>query len=181
VRQILNGDPEVAIPLTAAGRAACSALAPQLATVAWRSVYVTRFARTRDSLDLMWPGHPQPMVLADLDDISLGELEGRPRADYQDWRQRHGVTEAPPGGESRLDALRRYARGLAFVADGAEHPALVVTHDQPIRYLQNALTGDDPILGAAPPVPNAGLFPYDVETLRRGADALAAAADALAR
>jgi broad specificity phosphatase PhoE len=180
VRSILNGDPEVAVRLTAAGRAACEALQPLIASVAWRSVFVTRFSRTRDSLDDLWPGHPAPEVIADLDDISLGELEGGTRADYRVWRQQHDVTAAPHGGESRLDALRRYARGLAWLADAADHPALVVTHDQPIRYLENALAGDDPITGPAPPVPNASVWPFPSVRLRRGADAMAAVAVRLA-
>jgi broad specificity phosphatase PhoE len=179
VRSILNGDPDVVVPLTATGRAACEALQPLVAAVAWRSVYVTRFARTRDSLDDLWPGHPEPEVIAELDDISLGELEGGTRADYRLWRRQHGIAEAPSGGESRLAALRRYARGLAYLADAAEHPALVVTHDQPIRYLANALAGDDPIVGASPPVPNASLWPFTSERMRRGADAMAAAAERL--
>jgi broad specificity phosphatase PhoE len=180
VRSILNGDPTVAVPLTASGRSACEALQPLIASVPWRSVFVTRFARTRESLDDLWPGHPEPAVCADLDDISLGELEGGTRASYREWRHAHGVAEAPPGGESRLDALRRYARGLAYLADAADHPALVVTHDQPIRYLVNALAGDDPITGPAPPVPNASVWPYAAERLRRGADAMGAAAERLA-
>jgi hypothetical protein len=51
---------------------------------------------------------------------------------------------------------------------------LVVTHDQPIRYLLNVLNGDDPITGPALPVPNATPYPFDAATVEEGAERLAA-------
>jgi hypothetical protein len=50
----------------------------------------------------------------------------------------------------------------------------VVTHDQPIRYLENALRDEDPIFGPVSGIPNATPFPYSADELRRGADRLAA-------
>jgi hypothetical protein len=51
---------------------------------------------------------------------------------------------------------------------------LVVTHDQPIRYLLNVLNGDDPITGPALAVPNATPYPFDAATVEEGAERLAA-------
>ena len=112
---LLNGDPDVDVPLTEAGRAQCRSLRPVLAPIAWAAIVVTPFSRTRDSLDEMLPGR-QPTVEADLGDICLGFLESQPRAAYREWRRSHGVGEAPAGGESRLAAVARYARGLARLA-----------------------------------------------------------------
>lgn len=171
---LLNGDPSVEVPLTPAGVAQCRLLRPVLEHVAWAACVVTPFQRTRDSLDEMLPGR-EPIVSADLGDIRLGVLESQPREAYKTWRLTHGVDEAPDGGESRLAAVARYARGLRWLAEEVPHPALVVTHDQPIRYLQNVLNGDDPILGRALPVPNATPFPYAAAQLLDGARLLQAA------
>lgn len=155
---LLNGDPAVPVPLTETGIAECRALRPQLVAVAWAAFVVSPFSRTAESLAEMVPGAvgvPDP----DLGDIALGVFESQPRDAYRAWRRSHGIGEAPDGGESRLDVLARYARGLRRLATATAHPALVVTHDQPIRYLLNAVRGDDPILGPAPPVPERVALP----------------------
>ena len=67
-------------------------------------------------------------------------FEGRDVSAYRAWRAEHGPAEAVPGGESRLDALARYAAGCARLL--ARHDArcvLLVVHDIPIRFLRNAL------------------------------------------
>jgi broad specificity phosphatase PhoE len=161
---LLNGDPSVSVPLTPAGRAACAALATTLGRVPWAATYVTRFGRTVESLGLI-ATEPAPTVLADLDDIALGFLESHPRAGYVDWRRTHGVTDAPAGGESRVDALERYARGLGWLAAHAPRPSLAVVHDQPIRYLLNTLLAADPILGPLHGIPNTTPFPVTRPTL----------------
>jgi broad specificity phosphatase PhoE len=162
---LLNGDPDVQVHLSASGRAACAALAPVIGQVAWRSVWVTRFSRTVESLALMAPALVGT-VIADLDDIALGELESRPRDDYRTWRETNGVLVAPAeGGESRVDALERYARGLARLAASAPQPALIVTHDQPIRYLLNTLLDQDPIFGPLDGIPNAVPYPLRAATV----------------
>ena len=170
---LLNGDPSVDVPLTDAGIAECRALRGVLADIPWAAAVVTPFRRTRESLDEMLPGR-DPIVDPDLGDIHLGVLESQPHEAYRAWRKTHGVDEAPAGGESRRDAVARYARGLRRLAEATPHPALVVTHDQPIRYLLNALAGADPIFGPALPVPNATPFPFTAAMLSEGARRLAA-------
>ena len=170
---LLNGDPTVDVPLTrrrashSAGRSG-----RVLAAIAWAAFVVTPCAATRQSLEEMVPGARAGGRRPDLGDIRLGVLESQPRDAYRDVAQTHGVDEAPEGGESRLHAVERYARGLRRLAEETPHPALVVTHDQPIRYLLNVLAGDDPILGPALPVPNADAVPV------HGGDARPRAPDA---
>jgi len=171
---LLNGDPAVPVPLTDAGVAQCRALRPQLVAVAWAAFVVSPFQRTAESLAEMVPG-AVGVPDRDLGDIALGVFESQPRDSYRAWRRSHGVGDAPEGGESRLYALARYARGLHRLATATARPALVVTHDQPIRYLLNALQGDDPILGPALPVSNATPYPFAAATLADGAERLAAA------
>lgn len=170
---LLNGDPSVEVPLTAAGIDQVRALRPALATISWASVVVTPFHRTWQTLDELLPGR-DAIVDPDLGDICLGEFESRPREAYRTWRRTHGVDEAPTGGESRRAAVARYAGGLRRLASETPHPALVVTHDQPIRYLQNVLAGNDPILGPALPVPNATPYSFTREMLAEGARRLQA-------
>ena len=53
-----------------------------------------------------------------------------------------------PGGESRLDALARYADGCArLLARRDARCVLLVVHDVPIRFLRNALLAADPLDG----------------------------------
>jgi broad specificity phosphatase PhoE len=170
---LLNGDPTVDVPLTDAGVAQCRELRPLLAPIPWAAFVVSPFARTRLSLAEMVPG-AEPTVDPDLGDIRLGVLESQPREAYRAWRRTHGIDEAPEGGEARLHVVERYARGLLGLVEQTPHPVLVVTHDQPIRYLQNVLKGDDPISGPAPPVPNATPYPYAAATVAEGAERLAA-------
>jgi broad specificity phosphatase PhoE len=171
---LLNGDPAVDVPLTEAGRAESRALRPVLAAIPWAAIVVTPFSRTRESLEEMLPGREPTAVDPDLGDISLGFLESQPRAAYRAWRKTHGVDEAPEGGESRLAAVERYARALRRLAEETPHPALVVTHDQPIRYLLNVLAGNNPVLGPALPVPNATPYPFTAGMLAEGARRLIA-------
>ncbi len=169
----LNGDPAVDVSLSDTGRAQCRALAPLLAEVPWARGLVTRFRRTSQSAEILAPGREHE-VLAALDDIDVGEFEGRARDEYRAWRRRWGVDVAPQGGESRLAVAHRYGEGLAVLAASDATPLLVVTHDQPIRYLENALRGEDAVTGPAPPVPNAEPFAYGREELRRGSERLRA-------
>ena len=60
-----------------------------------------------------------------------------------------------PGGESRLAALARYADGCArLLARRDAERVLLVVHDQPIRFLRNALLGADPLDGPVRTVAN---------------------------
>jgi broad specificity phosphatase PhoE len=166
---LLNGDPSVDVPLTERGIEQCRALRPLLEPLPWATVVVTPFKRTRQTLEEMLPGR-EPVTCPDLGDICLGVLESQPRPAYRTWRETHGVGEAPDGGgESRLAVVERYARAFRRLAEETAHPTLVVTHDQPIRYLLNALAGDDPIRGPARPVPNAVPYPFTAAEVAEGA------------
>jgi broad specificity phosphatase PhoE len=154
---LLNGDPRVPVPLDAAGRVAAAALAPQFARVAFDLALHTRFARTRETLRLLLGrrGDVPVATEATFDDVDVGEFEHHRLQDYRDWRARHGLEQAVPGGESRLGALARYADGCARLL--ARHDAgrvLLVVHDVPIRFLHNALLRADPLDGPVRTVAN---------------------------
>jgi broad specificity phosphatase PhoE len=174
----VNGDPSVPVVLTAHGRAQAAALAPAFATIEWASAWVTRFPRTRATLELVLPaGSPAPQVLPELDDIDVGELEGGSIEEWRAWRLGRGLGEVPPGGESRIAVLRRYARGFARLGESDAVPGVVVCHDQAIRYLENALIGEDPMFGPKQAIPNATPYAYRREDMALGARRLVERAD----
>jgi alpha-ribazole phosphatase len=153
----LNGDPRVPVPVDAAGRVAAAALGASLAAWPFDLAVHTRFARTRETLRILLAHRPGIPVAMEpfLDDIAVGEFEGRDIETYRAWRRVHGPAEAVPGGESRLAALARYAAGCEHVL--ARHDArdvLLVVHDVPIRFLRNALLRADPLDGPVRTVAN---------------------------
>jgi probable phosphoglycerate mutase len=174
----VNGDPSLPVVLSAHGREQAEALAPVLAPVAWGSAWCTRFPRTRVTLELVVPhGLPEPRVLPELDDIDVGDLEGHTIEQWRAWRKGRRLAEVPPGGESRIAVLRRNARGFGILAASAQQPAIVVCHDQAIRYLENAVQGEDPMFGPNQAIPNATPYAYTRDDMELGARRLVERAD----
>ncbi len=154
---LLNGDPRVPVPLSAAGRVAAAALAPRFAHAPLDLAVHTRFARTRETLSILLGRRDDVPVVVEpgFDDIDVGGFEGQGVQAYREWRAQYGPAAAMPGGESRLGALARYAGGYARLL--ARHDAahvLLVVHDQPIRFLRNALLHTDPLGGPVRVVAN---------------------------
>src|SRR6478672_10358240 len=145
---LLNGDPRVPVPLDAEGRVSAAALGAQLRQCPFDLALHTRFARTRETLMLMLGRrHDVPVAVESaFDDIAVGIFEGRDVSAYRAWRAEHGPGEAVPGGESRLQALARYADGCARMLSRRDaRCVLLVVHDVPIRFLHNALLAADPL------------------------------------
>jgi broad specificity phosphatase PhoE len=154
---LLNGDPRVPVPLDVEGRVAAAALAPLVARWPLDLALHTRFARTSETLMLMLGRRRDVRVAVEpaFDDIDVGVFEGRDVRAYRAWRAEHGQVEAVPGGESRLDALARYADGCArLLARRDARCVLLVVHDVPIRFLRNALLAADPLDGPVRTVAN---------------------------
>jgi len=177
LRRIVNGDPRIAVPLTPEGEERCRELAPLAGEAGFSSLYCTRFVRTHQTARLLLPDGPEPVPMPELDDIDLGDFEGGTIDAWRAWRHAHDVDEAPSGGESRLEVVRRYAAGLAELAAHASAPALIVTHDQPIRYLHNALAGADLLDGPTRSIPNAEPYALERARVAHAAGRMAAWAD----
>jgi broad specificity phosphatase PhoE len=71
-----------------------------------------------------------------------------------------------------VDALARYARGFERLLAVDARAPLVVTHDIPIRFLANAVQGEDPLDGPVHAVANASLMLVTEDDLRRGVSAM---------
>ena len=174
VARRLNGDPSVGVHLTEAGRVQATELAEHLATVDFDGSGHSGFLRTRETLAIVLAGRslPAPTVYPDLGDLRVGIFEGADIEDYRAWRHEHRADQAPPGGESRLDALGRYIGGFEKLLRSKGRSLILATHDVPIRFLANALCGDDPLDGRITRIQNAEVRVLSEDELHRALDAM---------
>jgi broad specificity phosphatase PhoE len=142
----VNGDPAVACALTAAGEAQSRRLAEQLADTRLDLCVTSEFERARQTADLALAGRDVPrFAMPEFNDVRFGGFEGGTLADYRAWAAQNEPTiEAPGGGESRSATVLRYTRGYRTILARPERTILVVAHGLPIRYVLNALEGQDP-------------------------------------
>jgi broad specificity phosphatase PhoE len=170
VERRVNGDPALDVPLTPEGEQAARALGHEVANVPLEACVHTRFPRTRETARLALEGRNVPFVEEPLlDDIDVGELEGRAIDEYRAWKAAHTRQDRFPGGESLDEAAARYGRGFRALLARPERTLLVVCHEIPIRYAVNAAGGSDDLDGPEHGIPNATPFLFDERTLGRAA------------
>ena len=168
--QRINGDPTVRVALTEQGRAEATALAVQLSGIALDLCVHTRFGRTQETAELALAGRDVPTeVEPRLDDIDVGDLEGRTIDDYRAWKHSHTRADAFPGGESLDAAALRYAEAFEALLGRSEQRILVVCHEIPVRYAVNAAAGSDELDGPAHEIRNCVPHLFDEDGLRRAA------------
>jgi broad specificity phosphatase PhoE len=166
----VNGDPTIPVPLTADGRVAATKLGEQVAHVPLDLGVHTRFARTRETLELALAGRAVPTLEEPLlDDIDVGDLEGCSIDDYRAWKRAHARSDAFPGGESLDDAARRYARAFRALVARPEQRILVVCHEIPVRYALNAAAGSNDLDAPAHVIANATPYLFDERALEQAA------------
>ena len=171
VLHLVNGDPSVPVGLTERGEEEAAGLAVQLAGVELDLCVHTRFGRTQATAKLALAGRPVPLEAEPLlDDIDVGELEGRTIDDYRAWKREHTRADAFPGGESLDDAARRYAEAYERLLARPERRILVVCHEIPVRYAINAASGSDELDGPAHGIGNCIAHLFDEDGLRRAVD-----------
>jgi broad specificity phosphatase PhoE len=170
IERRINGDPAVEVPLTEAGREEARQLGIQVANVPLEACMHTRFGRTRDTAAIAVAGRNLPTIVEPfLDDIDIGDLEGRSIDDYRAWKQAHARSEPFPGGESLDDAARRYAQGFRRLLERPEQRVLVVCHEIPLRYALNAAGGSNDLDGPVHQLRNATPYLFDEPALQRAA------------
>jgi broad specificity phosphatase PhoE len=145
-RELVNGDPAVAVGLTDEGREQARLLGERLASEPIDLCVVTEFGRTHETADLALDGRDVPrIVVRDLNDPFYGEFEGKSLADYREWAVTHGPLDVPPGdGEARAVIAERYARAFRLLVDRPEETILVVCHSLPIAFALAAADGRRP-------------------------------------
>ena len=143
---VISGDPDACGGLTATGRAQAAALGDRLRGERVDLAATSSFRRAQETADLALEGRAVPrLVVPELDDIRVGSFEGGPLQAYRDWAWAHGPREpGPGGGESRAEAVARFARGFRLLLERDEASILHVGHSLPLRYLLNASAGHDP-------------------------------------
>lgn len=167
----VNGDPSRSVELTEYGVEQARALGVQVAHIDLDLCLHTRFDRTRRTAELALGSRATPVDVEPLlDDIDVGELEGKPIDEYRAWKRGHGSNEPFPGGESLDDAARRYAEGYRRLLDRGARAVLVVCHEIPLRYAVNAAAGSDSLDGPAHELRNAEPYLFDEDALRRAAE-----------
>jgi broad specificity phosphatase PhoE len=175
IERRINGDPAVEVPLTETGREEARQLGIQLANVPFDLCVHTRFPRTRDTTAIAVAGRDLPVTVEPLlDDIDVGDLEGRSIDDYRAWKRAHTRGDRFPGGESLDDAARRYVQGFRRLLARPEHHVLVVCHEIPLRYALNATGGSDDLDGPVHELRNGTPYLFDAPALQRAVDRIEA-------
>jgi alpha-ribazole phosphatase len=169
----VNGDPDVAVHLSARGRDQARALGEQVAQIPLDVCVHTRFGRTRESADIAVAGREVPLVAEPLlDDVYVGDLEGRTIDEYRAWKAEHRRSDPFPGGESLDDAARRYALGFEALLASRYARVLVVCHEIPVHYAVNAAAGSDSLDAPTHDIVNATPYLFDESGLRRAIDTI---------
>jgi broad specificity phosphatase PhoE len=142
VERVMNGDPTRDVALTERGRAESRLLGEQVRNVALDVCIHSRFGRTRETAEIALEGRGLRFEVEPLlDDINIGDLEGRSIDDYRAWKRRHTRSDPFPNGESLDAAAVRYGRAFRALLARPERAILVVTHEIPVRYALNAAEG----------------------------------------
>lgn len=145
-KELVNGDPSVAVGLTPRGREQARLLGERLAGEPIDLCVVTAFGRTVETADLALRGRHVPrIILRDLNDPFYGAFEGKALAEYRKWAGAAGPRDIPPGnGEARLAIAERYARAFRFLLERPEESLLVVCHSLPIAFALASADGRGP-------------------------------------
>jgi broad specificity phosphatase PhoE len=168
VAGVVNGDPALDRGLSDAGRSAAQGLAVQLAAVRIDLCVTSRFPRAQETARLaLGEGREFVPTLVDegLDDVRIGELEGRTLAAYHEWKHVHTRADRFPGGESLDEAAARYADAFARLAERREETILCICHEIPVRYAVNAAAGSPDPDAPFHDVANATPYLFDERSL----------------
>jgi probable phosphoglycerate mutase len=175
VEGVVNADPARDRGLSPRGEDEARELGRQIAALEIELVVTSRFPRAEQTAAIALASRDVPhVVVSDLDDVRVGELEGRTIPEYRAWKRGRPRNEPFPGGESLDAAAARYAAAYRSLLDRPEQSLLVVCHEIPVRYAVNAAAGSDSLDAPLHDVPNA--VPYLF-----GEAQLAAAAARIAR
>ncbi len=134
--------------LTEKGKAEVAATAETLKGRGIEAIYASPFVRTRETAELMADalGIERSAIVFDerLRELDMGELSGKPYADFITYRDTHLTSFADkfPGGESHVDAKRRFGNfiyELEKTLSGKK--VLIVTHGIGLESLTTIAMG----------------------------------------
>jgi probable phosphoglycerate mutase len=175
VDRVVNADPLLDRGLSPLGIEEGGKLQAQIAGISIDLCVVSEFPRAQQTARLALARDDIPWeVDPDLNDIRLGELEGRTLDEYRSWKRAHEHAEPFPGGESLDDAARRYAAAYRRLLRRDEDTILCVCHEIPVRYAINAAAGSADPDGPIHAIANATPYVFDAAGLERAVRRLAA-------
>ena len=169
VGQVVNGDPVLDRGLSPLGIEEARELRGEIASVTIDLCVVSEFPRAQQTARLALEGRNDvPLEIdAELNDIRIGELEGKTLQDYRTWKRVHGHADAFPGGESLDDAARRHAAAYRRLLERDEETILCVCHEIPVRYAVNAAAGSTDLDRPLHDIANATPYIFDSDGLER--------------
>jgi broad specificity phosphatase PhoE len=177
VDQVVNGEPARDRGLSLLGIEEARKLHGQIAGVSIDICVVSEFPRAQQTARLALEGRDGiPFeVDPDLNDVRIGELEGRTLDEYRSWKRAHGHSDPFPGGESLDDAAHRYAAAYDRLLQRDEDTILCVCHEIPVRYAINAADGSADLDWPVHAIANATPYVFDAAGLERAVRRLAEA------
>jgi probable phosphoglycerate mutase len=167
---VVNGEPGRDRGLSQLGEDEARHLGAQIAPLALDLCVTSRFPRAQRTAELALgarAGAVPHEIYPDLDDIRIGELEGRTLADYRTWKHAHTRDDSFPGGESLNDAARRYAGAFERLGTHDAGVVLCVCHEIPVRYAVNAAGGSEDLDRPLHDVANATAYLFDAAGVAR--------------
>ena len=176
---VVNGDPARDRGLSPQGEGEAEGLGRQIAAVAIELCVTSQFRRAQETARIALGEHAGTVpheIVAELNDIRIGELEGQTLADYRAWKKDKSRDVPFPGGESLNDAARRYAGAYEQLLARPEDTILCVCHEIPVRYAVNGAGGSAVLDGPLHDVANATPYVFDAAGLRRAVDGIRAIA-----
>jgi probable phosphoglycerate mutase len=173
-RGLVNGDPRRPCRLTPSGRAQAQRLGKLLRVEPIDLCVTSEFERTKETAEIALAQRREVprLVVPELNDHPAGRFEGMEIAEYLEWAHASSSREPIPGAaESRLDALRRFARGYRMLLERPEPTIVAILHSLPISYLLAGPLQRLPLLDyAAPATILAAEVAADVERLENWAN-----------
>jgi broad specificity phosphatase PhoE len=153
---LMNPDSQLDAALSATGEAAARRLARSLGPEPIDLIVTSPRLRARRTAELV-AGRREVKVrdLDDLAEIRAGSFEAGPVAAFQEWVLATPPGTPAPGGESVLEAARRYLDAARLIRADPATVIVAVTHNLPMRMLINAAGGADPLTGPLRRVPHA--------------------------
>ena len=169
VAGLVNGDPKLDAGLSPLGREEALKLGGQVAAIGIDLCVTSEFPRAQETAQLALEGRDgiAHEIDARLDDVRIGELEGRTLADYRTWKHAHTRQDPFPGGESLDDSALRYADAFERLLERGEETILCVCHEIPVRYAVNAAAGTDDLDRPLHDIANATPYVFDHAGLER--------------
>jgi probable phosphoglycerate mutase len=173
VAGVVNADPSLDRGLSETGQAEARVLGQQVSGLEIDLLVTSRFPRAQQTAAISLEGRSVPhVVIAGLDDVHIGDLEGKTLADYRTWKRSHGRGDRFPGGESLDEAARRYADAFRTLLARPERTILTVCHEIPVRYAVNAAAGSSDLDAPAHVIRNAAPYLFDERGLEAAADGI---------